>query len=71
MKELLLRGLLAGHEVDVVYDQDVEMPIPLPERLHLVGAEGKDELVEGKPVEKAIGKVTVSLFKAKLKSRLK
>jgi len=33
--------------------------------------EGKDELVEGKPVEKAIGKVTVSLFKAKLKSRLK
>jgi len=33
--------------------------------------EGRDEIVEGKPVEKAIGKATVKLFKAKLQSKLK
>lgn len=33
--------------------------------------EGKDEIVESKTVEKAIGKLTVKLFKAKLQSKLK
>lgn len=33
--------------------------------------EGRDEIVESKPVEKAIGKATVKLFKAKLQSKLK
>lgn len=33
--------------------------------------EGRDEIVESKPVEKAIGKQTVKLFKAKLQSKLK
>jgi len=33
--------------------------------------EGKDEIVEGKEVEKAIGKITVQLFKRKLQSKLK
>jgi hypothetical protein len=33
--------------------------------------EGRDEIVEGKEVEKAIGKVTVRLFKWKLQSKLK
>jgi len=33
--------------------------------------EGKDEIVEAKPVEKAIGKTTVKLFKAKLQNKLK
>lgn len=33
--------------------------------------EGRDEIVEGKAVEKAISKVTVQLFKRKLQSKLK
>ena len=33
--------------------------------------EGRDEIVESKPVEKAIGKETVKLFKQKLQSKLK
>ena len=33
--------------------------------------EGRDEIVESKPVEKAIGKTTVKLFKAKLQNKLK
>jgi hypothetical protein len=33
--------------------------------------EGKDEIIESKPVEKAIGKATVKIFKAKLQSKLK
>ncbi len=45
VEELFLGRLLARHELDVVYEQQVHLPELVPELLHLLVAEAVDHLV--------------------------
>ena len=45
VKELLLGPLALGNELDVVDEQHVDAPISVPKVLHLLLADGVDEVV--------------------------
>src|ERR1700730_1542785 len=45
VEELLLRAVLAGKELDVVDEQDIDRPILVPELTHARGGDGADHLV--------------------------